>query len=180
MKFLFDYFPIIAFFVAFKLWGIYVATAVAMATSFLQLLFFWLRHRRFEKAHIITFVFILVLGGSTLIFHNPIFIKWKPTIVYWAFSVLLMGSQWFTSKTLLHRMLSDKINLSLKIWARLNTSWALFFLVLGAVNLYVVYNFDTNTWVNFKLFGTLALMILFIVGQAFYISRHAQHTKETS
>lgn len=172
MKFLFDYFPIICFFIAFKLWGIYVATGVAMGTSVLQVGVYWLQHRRFEKLHIITMIFILVLGSFTLIFHKPIFIKWKPTIVYWIFAVILIGSQFFGSKPIMHRMLKDKITLPTEIWTRLNMSWAIFFVVLGGLNLYVVYHYDTNAWVNFKLFGTLGLMLLFIIVQATYIAKH--------
>src|SRR3990167_10758602 len=174
MKFLFDYLPIICFFVAFKLWGIYVATAVAIATSLLQVGVYWLKHRRLEKLHIITLIFIVILGGATLIFHKPIFIKWKPTIVYWIFTIVLLGSQLFGSKPLIHRMLKDKITLPHKIWFWLNMSWAIFFLLLGGLNLYVVYHYDTNAWVNFKLFGTLGLMLLFIFAQAFYLARYVQ------
>lgn len=175
MKFLFDYFPIICFFVAYKLWGIYVATAVAIVTSGLQVAVYWIRFRKFEKLHVITFFFILVLGGSTLIFHKPIFIKWKPTIVYWIFTIVLLVSQFLTKKPIIHRMLKDKISLPQKVWDRLNLSWAIFFLVLGAINLYVLYHFDTNAWVNFKLFGTLGLMLVFIIAQAVYVGRHIQN-----
>lgn len=179
MKFLFDYFPIIGFFIAFKLWGIYVATAVAIASSVLQVGLYWLKHRRFEKLHVITMIFIIILGGSTLIFHKPIFIKWKPTIVYWIFSVVLIGSQWIGNKTLIHRMLNEQITLPAKIWTHLNISWAIFFLLLGALNLYVVYHYSTNAWVNFKLFGTLGLMLFFIIVQALYVTKYLPtHKKE--
>ncbi|ABS78241.1 septation protein A [Coxiella burnetii] len=180
MKFLFDYFPIICFFVAYKFWGIYIATAAAMVVSALQVAIYWIRFRRFEKFHVITLIFILLLGSFTLVFHNAIFIKWKPTIVYWIFAIVLFGSHFFGKHTLVHRMLKEKIELPAKTWSRLNLSWALFFLILGVLNLFVVYNFDTNTWVNFKLFGTLALMLVFILGQAFYIARHAQNLKTNS
>lgn len=180
MKFLFDYFPIICFFIAYKLWGIYTATAVAMVASALQLGAYWIMHRRFEKLHIITFAFIIVLGSLTLIFHKAIFVKWKPTIVYWIFSGVLFGSHFFGKKPLIHRMLNDKIALPEKVWPRLNMSWAIFFLGLGILNLYVVYDYNTNAWVNFKLFGTLGLMLVFIIGQAFYISKHMKNTKKVS
>lgn len=180
MKFLFDYFPIICFFIAYKLWGIYVATAVAMVTSALQLTFYWIKHRRFEKLHVITFAFIMILGSMTLIFHKAIFIKWKPTIVYWIFGAVLLGSHFIGKKTVMHRMLNDKITLPKKIWSRLNLSWAIFFLLLGVLNLYVVYHYDTNAWVNFKLFGTLGLMLVFIVAQAFYLARYVQSSKKIS
>ena len=179
MKFLFDYFPIICFFIAYKLWGIYVATGVAMAASALQLAVYWLKHRRFEKLHLITSAFIFILGGMTLIFHNAIFVKWKPTIVYWIFAIVLLGSQIVASKKpLMQRMLKDKINLPEKIWRHLNISWGVFFLFLGFLNLYVVYNYNTNAWVYFKLFGTLGLMLLFIIAQAFYMAKHMQKIKD--
>lgn len=174
MKFLFDYFPIIVFFVAYKVWNIYVATALTMGASLLQVGVYWLIHKRFEKFHIITMLFILVLGGFTLAFHNVIFIKWKPTIVYWVFSLVLLGSQFIGKKSLIHRILDEKIPLPSKIWARVNFSWALFFLFLGVLNLYVVYHYSTNAWVNFKMFGTLGLIVVFILIQALYMSRHLQ------
>lgn len=178
MKFLFDYFPIIAFFISYKIWNIYIATGITMAASLLQVAIYWLKHRRFEKFHIITMIFILVLGSATLLFHNDIFIKWKPTIVYWIFSIVLLGSQFIGAKSLIHRMLDEKIALPLRIWSRVNLSWALFFIFLGALNLFVVYHYSTNAWVNFKLFGTLGLMVIFIFGQALYMSRHMQTQKK--
>lgn len=178
MKLLYDYFPIICFFVAYKLWGIYVATAVTMAASFLQVGLYWLMHRRFEKVHLMTMVLIFLLGGSTLIFHNIIFIKWKPSIIYWLFSVLLIGSHYFGKSTLIHRMLGDKIKLPQKVWARVNASWGIFFFLMGFANLYVVYNYSTSTWVNFKLFGTLGLTIVFILLQVVYMSRHMELDKK--
>lgn len=177
MKFLFDYLPIICFFIAYKIWGIYVATAVAIGVSILQVAFYWLKHRKFEKLHVITMAFIVVLGSATLIFHKAIFIQWKPTIVYWVFSVVLLFSQFISKRTLMHRMFNDKIELPLKVWGRLNLSWAIFFLVLGFVNLYVVYNYSTDAWVNFKLFGTLGLMLVFVIAQAIYMSRYMRDTK---
>ena len=178
MKFFFDYFPIICFFVAYKLWGIYVATAVTMATSFIQIGVFWLCYRRFEKLHIITFVMVMLLGGSTLIFHKDIFIKWKPTIVYWAFGLTLLGSQIFSKKTIMQHMLDEKVSLPVLIWRRLNISWGIFFLVLGFINVYVIYNFSTNAWVNFKLFGTLGIIMVFAVAQSLYMSKYMQADKE--
>ncbi len=177
MKFLFDYFPIICFFAAYKFSNIYTATAVTIGASLLQLTVYWVIHRRFESLHALTFVFIVVLGGSTLLFHKDIFIKWKPSVIYWIFAITLISSQFFSAKTLMERMLSNKINLSTRIWRRLNMSWAIFFALLGFLNLYVVYHFDTNVWVNFKLFGTLGIMLVFIIAQAFYMTRHMEQQK---
>ncbi len=170
MKLLFDYFPILCFFIAYKLYGIYVATAITIGVSFLQVAIYWLIHRRFEKMHLITLLFIVVLGGSTLLFHKAIFIQWKPSIIYWIFTIALFASQ-FSQSPLLQRMLQDKVHLPAKIWHQLNTAWAIFFLFLGFLNLYVVYHYSTNSWVNFKLFGTLGLTLAFVILQALYMSR---------
>jgi intracellular septation protein len=174
MKFLFDYFPIICFFIAYKFSNIYTATAVTIAASLIQLSVYWLIHRRFETLHTITFVFVVLLGGSTLLFHKDIFIKWKPSVIYWIFALTLLFSQFFSAKTVLERMLSDKIGLTTLIWKRLNMSWAIFFILLGFLNLYVVYHFDTNAWVNFKLFGTLGITLVFIIAQALYMTKYMQ------
>ena len=172
MKFLFDLFPILLFFVAYKFAGIYVATAVAIAASVVQVLWFWWRHRRGEMMHMVTLVLIVVLGGATLWLHDEMFIKWKPTIVYWLFGIMFLASHYVGNKPLTARMMGTALTLPEHIWKRLNMGWALFFVALGAVNLYVVYHFDTNTWVNFKLFGLMGLMLLFIIVQAIYLSRH--------
>jgi intracellular septation protein len=170
MKFLFDFFPIACFFVAFLLWGIYAATAATMAASVLQVGVYWLKHRKFEKLHVIVLVFVLTLGSLTLISHNPIFIKWKPTFVYWAFAVVLTGSHWIGSYPMIRRLLHDKVQLPDGIWRGLNISWAIFFLIMGMVNLIVAYKTSTTTWVYFKLFGTLGATLLLILAQVCYIA----------
>ncbi|OGT41501.1 MAG: septation protein A [Gammaproteobacteria bacterium RIFCSPHIGHO2_12_FULL_40_19] len=174
MKLLFDYFPIICFFVAYKFLGIFTATAVTMGACILQNILYWLKHKCFEKLHLITLVSVLILGGFTLFFHNIIFIQWKPTIIYWIFAVVLLFSQFFSHKNILIRMLGDKIALPQKIWNNLNVAWALFFIFLGFLNIYVIYHYSTNAWVNFKLFGTLGLTLAFTIVQAIYMSRHIQ------
>ncbi|KTC65165.1 intracellular septation protein (plasmid) [Legionella adelaidensis] len=172
MKLLFDFFPILLFFICYKLYGIYTATAVAIVASLLQVIVHRLKYQRYEKMHIISFAIILVLGGATLFFHNPWFIKWKPTGIYWISTLLLLGSLWVGSKPLMQKMMGGNISLPDIIWRRLTAAWALFFLAMGALNLYVAYFFDTDTWVNFKLFGGLGLTLFFIFLQAIYLSRH--------
>ncbi len=191
MKFLYDLFPLLLFFAAFKFFDIYVATAVAIAASFLQTGLFWLRHRRFETMHLVTLGVIAVFGGLTLALHNDIFIKWKPTLVYWILAALLLASQWFGNKTAIERMMSAQIALPAPVWKRLNLSWGIFFLLLGAANLYVAFYYgldlDADTrrgiWVNFKVFGLLGLTLLFAIGQAVFMARHMQdksnHDKST-
>ena len=124
-----------------------------------------------------SFLSILILGGATLLLKNEIFVKWKPTVVYWALAIALLGSQLFSTKPLLQRLGEGSILLPERIWRHLNTMWWIFFLLLGLTNLYVVYNFSTTAWVNFKLFGTLGLTLLFVVLQSIYMAKHAKIQK---
>ncbi len=172
MKFLFDFFPILLFFIAYKLYGIYAATAVAIAASFVQVGTFWLKHRRFENMHLVTLALIAVLGGATLWLQDEAFIKWKPTVVNWLFGAVFLGSQFIGKKPLAERMMGSAVTLPDGIWRRLNLAWTLFFVAMGFANLYVMYNFDTDTWVNFKLFGMMGLTLAFVIGQAFYLARY--------
>ncbi len=180
MKLLFDFFPILLFFLTFKFYGIYVATGIAIAASVVQVGTFWLKNRRLEKMHLITLVLILVLGGATLFFHNEWFIKWKPTAINWVFALVFLGSQWFAKKPLIQTMMEKNVELPLLIWNRLNLSWVIFFILVGGANLFVAYNYDTNTWVNFKLFGVLGLTVLFVIVQAVYLTRHITVTEDQS
>jgi len=177
MKLLFDFFPILLFFITFKLYqdpkqGILAATAVAIAASFVQVGASWLRNRRVENMHLVTLGLIVVLGGATLVLENEMFIKWKPTAVNWLFALVFLASQLVGSKPLVRRVMEGNVQLPEPVWARLNTSWVLFFSAMGVLNLYVVYNFDTETWVNFKLFGLMGLTLVFVIGQAVYMMRH--------
>lgn len=181
MKFLFDLFPVLLFFIAYKLDGIYVATAVLIVTSLAQVAWLWFRHRRIEKMPLITALLVLVLGGATLLLHDETFVKWKPTVVNWLFALAFLGSQFIGDKTLIERMMSGAIDLSAEIWSRLNTLWVAFFALMGVANLYVAFNFATDTWVNFKLFGMLGLTLVFVVLQSFYLARHLKRpATETS
>jgi intracellular septation protein len=187
MKLFFDFLPIVLFFVAYKYgggiyqWngqeydvqGIYVATAVMIVATLIQTAISWFTHRRVEKSHIITLALVIILGGATLWLQNPDFIKWKPTAVNWLFAAAFAGAYWFTDKSLLERMMAEHIQLPTEIWGRLNNAWILFFIGSGIANLYVAFNFEEATWVNFKLFGLLGLTILFVVGQSIYLAKHA-------
>lgn len=172
MKLLFDFFPIALFFIGFKLFGVFIATAIAMAASLLQVGLFWLKHRKFESLHIITLLLVFILGGLTLLFHNELYIKWKPTILYWVFAIVFFSSQFISNKPIIQRLMEQKISLPPAIWQRLNVSWVIFFGIMGFINLFVIYHFSTNTWVDFKLFGTLLLTLGFIVLQAIYMSKY--------
>jgi intracellular septation protein len=174
MKFLFDLFPIILFFVAFKLADIYVATGVAIAATFAQVGWLRLRGRRVDPMLWASLAIIVVFGGATLLLRDETFIKWKPTVLYWLFALTLGGSMLLFRKNLLRALLKSQVVLPDSVWARLNWSWAGFFVFMGAANLYVAYSFSTDIWVNFKLFGGVGLMLLFVIAQALFLSKYIE------
>ncbi len=186
MKLLTDFLPIILFFIAYKFgggtyhWngqeyevaGIYAATAVMMVATLLQVAWGWLRHRKVERQHLLTLILVMVLGGATLWLQNPEFVMWKPTAVNWLFALAFIAARVFTDKTLLERLMASHLQLPTVVWSRLNTAWILFFIFSGLLNIYIAYNYSEEAWVNFKLFGSLAITVVFIAGQALYLSRH--------
>lgn len=172
MKFLFDFFPIILFYIAYKASDIFIATGVAIAATFLQVTIYWLKHRRFERMHIITLALIVVLGGATIYFHDADFIKWKVSVVNWLFGAVFLASQFIGKKSLIERMMGATVTLPGNIWTRLNMSWVTFFIAVGFLNLYIFKNFDESTWVDFKLYGVLGLTLLFVIAQGFYLGRY--------
>jgi len=174
MKFLFDLFPVILFFVAYKFAGIFVATAAAIAATFVQVGWLWLRGKRIDGMLWASLAIIVVFGGATLLLHDDTFIMWKPTVLYWLFAAVLVVSERFFGRNLIRAMMRAQLELPPAAWAKLNWSWAGFFAVLGALNLYVAYHFTQNQWVNFKLFGVTGLMLLFILAQALFLARHIE------
>jgi len=180
MKLFLDFFPIILFFVAFKLQGIYVATAVAIVATLAQIA--WLRFKvgKVEPMQWISLGVIVVFGGATLVAHNDTFIKWKPTVLYWLMGSALLIGQVVFRKNLLQSLMKSQMELPAPVWRVMNWSWIGFFALMGVINLWVAYSFDTDTWVNFKLFGGLGLMLVFVVLQAMYLSRYLQTPDEKS
>ena len=172
MKFLFDLFPVILFFIAFKLADIYVATAVAIGATCLQIGWLKLRRKRVEPMLWASLAIIGVFGGATLLLQNETFIKWKPTVLYWLFGAVLATSALVFRRNLIRTMLSEQMQLPDAVWSRLNLSWAGFFAFMGAANLYVAYNYSTDLWVNFKLFGGIGLMLLFILAQSVFLAKY--------
>lgn len=172
MAFLYELLPLIIFFVVFKIAGIYAATAALLVVTVAQLAVDWLRTRRVKKMPLITAALALVLGGLTLAFHDPAFIKWKFSVVYWLLGGSFLLTQLLGKRPLTARMLEEQIQLPDHVWLRLNQLWAGFFILLGFVNVYVIYHFSTEAWVNFKVFGVLGATLVFVVLQGFYIARH--------
>jgi intracellular septation protein len=178
MKFLFEIFPVILFFAAFKLYGIYVATAVAIAATFVQIGWVWFRHRKVEKMQWISLALIVVFGGATMLLRDETFIKWKPSVLYWLFAVTLLVSELMFRKNLIRAMMEKQVSAPDSIWKKLLFGWIGFFAVMGVLNLYVAYGYSTDTWVSFKLFGGIGLMIVFVIGQAVLLAPHMKE-KET-
>jgi intracellular septation protein len=201
MKFLFDLFPVLAFFGAYmaaenrpaeaatiantllaSLGGqvlaaqapILLATVVAIVATTGQVGYLLARGRKVDKMLWISLAIIVVMGGATLIFRDTRFIRWKPTVLYWSFAVVLLVSDLVFNKNLVRSMMQEQMTLPAAIWRRLNLSWAGFFAVMGVLNLYVAYSYPESVWVKFKLFGTTGLMLLFIVAQALMLSRFVE------
>lgn len=177
MKFLFDFFPIILFFAAFKLYGIYTATAVAIVATFGQIGWVWLRHRKVDTMLWVSLAIITLFGGATLFLHDETFIKWKPTVLYWLFTVVLAASAGLFRKNLIRAMMEKQFSAPDFVWRNLNLSWMGFFLLMGMLNLYVAFNFSTDTWVNFKLFGSMGLMFAFVILQGLMLSKYIEEEK---
>jgi intracellular septation protein len=204
MKLLFDLFPIILFFAFFKFGSanpetasallsslgivlgegvkpaIFLATAVAIIATTFQIIWSKFKHGKVDTMLMVSFTIIAVFGGATLILHDETFIKWKPTILYWVFSTTLLFSNLLFKKNLMRSLLHEKIALPAMVWNHVNLAWSVFFAVLGVVNLYVAFNFSTDAWVNFKLFGTTGLMFLFVLLQAAALSKYVEAEKENN
>jgi len=183
MKFLFDFFPVLLFFITFKLYeepkeGMMMATAVIMVATVIQMSVTWIRSRKIEKMHLITLILVMILGSATLILQNEMFIKWKPTIVNWLFGLVFLASQFIGNKPIVRRMMESQLTVPDSVWIRLNLAWSLFFIAMGLINLYVVYNFDTNTWVNFKLYGLIGLTMIFVFAQGFYLVKYIDEEEQ--
>ncbi len=202
MKLLFDLFPVILFFASFKysekhpeqaidwltaLLGqapgdekqapILLATLVVIAATIGQILWVRFRHGRVDKTLWISLALVVVFGGLTLIFQDETFIKWKPTILYWVFAISLAFSSLVLKKNAIRSMLGEQLTLPDSVWNTLNRSWISFFAVMGVINLVVAYNFTTDTWVNFKLFGGMGLMLVFVLGQGMLLSKYLEEDK---
>jgi len=176
MKLLADFFPILLFFIAYEMYDIYIATAVAIGSSAAQVAYNHIRYKHVEKMQWITLVLLVFFGGLTLLLRDPDFIKWKPTVVNWLFAIVFFGSMFIGEKSLLQRMMDHAVSLPPNIWLKLNYLWITFFIGIGLLNLYVAFNFAEDIWVKFKLFGMLGITFIFIIGQGFYIAKYVQET----
>jgi len=173
-KLLFDFFPLILFFLAFRYADLYAATAVAMTASVAQIVWLKLNKTPVQTMHWVNLGIILVFGGATLLFHDDAFIKWKPTVLYWLFASALLLGKWLFKRNPIQGIMGQQIRLPAAVWTRLNLAWALFFAASGALNLYIAFSgyFSESQWVNFKVFGSTALLLLFVVAQSLWLWRY--------
>lgn len=181
MQLFFDLLPVLLFFVAYKVAGIYVATGVLIVGVLAQTVVSWVRHRKVSPMMLTSAVLVLIFGGLTLLVRDPDFIKWKPTIVNWLFAGAFLASQFMRGPTVVQRIMGEQLTLDPpSLWTRLNAMWIAYFIVVGALNLYVAFNFSESTWVNFKLFGLMGLTLVFALLQGFWIARRAEHREPGS
>ncbi len=174
MKLLFDLFPILLFFVAYKVADIYVATGVAIVASIVQIAWLRFSSKPIEIMQWTSLAIIVLFGGMTLLLHDETFIKWKPTVLYGLFALALAGGQLFFGRNLIRTLMSKQMVLPDTIWQRLNLAWIAFFVAMAVLNLVVAYRYSTDIWVNFKLFGTMGLTFAFVIAQALYVGRYVQ------
>jgi intracellular septation protein len=178
MKQLFEFFPIVLFFIAYKLYDIYVATEVMIVATAIGVLLAWFKYRHVTTMQWITLVLAVVMGGATIYLHDERFLKWKLSIVEWLFGIAFLGSQFIGKKPFIERMMSGSLTLPAFVWRRLNMMWGGFFLSIGFINLYVMYHYSTDDWVNFKTFGVPALTVIFIVVQMIFLYKYIPEAEE--
>ena len=178
MKQLLEFFPILLFFIAYKAYDIYVATAVVIGATIIQVAIAWFKYRKVETMQWITLGLVIVFGGATIVLHDEQYLKWKFSIIEWLFGLAFLGSHFIGEKTFIERMMSSNLTLPANIWTRLNFSWASFFISVGFINVYVMYNYSTDDWVNFKTFVAPALMVVFMVVQMALLYKYIPDTKE--
>jgi intracellular septation protein len=180
MKLVFDLFPLILFFAAYRAFDIFVATGVAIVAVVVQVAWLKVRNHRIETMHIVNLVVIVVFGGATILTENEVFIRWKPTILYWCFTLILLVSQFVFRKPAIRYVMGSQLELPAHVWNRMNLSFALFTLIMGLLNLYVAFIYGSDLapdvqrdhWVNFKVFGTMILTFIFVLGLMLALSRH--------
>lgn len=172
MKVFFDLFPVILFFIGFKLYDIFVATAIAIGATIAMIIYSKLRHGKVEKMLMVNGMIISVLGGITLLLHDKTFIMWKPTVLYWLFAAALIISNTFFKKNLIRKMMGKMLNPPASVWDKLNWVWVIFLVVLGFVNIYVFQHYSEETWVNFKLFGVTSMIFIFMMAQTIILKAY--------
>lgn len=181
LNLIYDFIIILLFFIAFKFYDIYVATLVGIGGTAIQIVVHRIWKGLFDKKQLFVFGVFVIFGGMTLYFHNPIFVKWKPSIVFWIFGLAILLSHFMMKQPIMQRlmgnMLDEKGHIPLRVWKVLNLAWGVFFILLGGLNIFIAYQYSTNAWVNFKLYGVLSSIFLFSVIQSIYLARYLEQKK---
>ena len=151
-----------------------LATVVVILATMLQVVYLKVRGQKVDTMLWVSLGLVTVLGGATIYFHSDTFIKWKPSVLYWVMALAFWLSPILAGKNLLKLMMGEQIALPAFVWRNLNVAWIVFFALMGVLNLWIAYSFDTSTWVTFKSFGGMGLMLVFMVAQGFYLNRHLQ------
>ena len=173
MKQLLEFIPLVIFFIVYKMVDIYAATGALMVAMTITFIYSYFKNgKKAEKMQIVTLAMILIFGSLTLVLHDDVFIKWKVTLVYAVFSIGLLVTQFIFKKPAIKQMLGKEIKLPEHVWNNLNMAWAIFFAVLGAVNIYVAFNMPQEVWVNFKVFGLLAVTLVFTILSGVYLYKY--------
>jgi intracellular septation protein len=170
MQLLIEFLPILSFFIAYKFSDVFVATAVMLVVLLAVVAWQWFKHRKVGPMLLVSAGIGLIFGGLTLWLHDQTFVQWKPTVVYWLLALMLVGGRFFSDKPIIQRLLDATLPLSADAWRTLNSIWAIGFTIIGAINLYVVYHFSLNAWVNFKAYGLTALTLVFALLQGFWLA----------
>jgi len=170
-----EFLPLIAFFAAYKMYDIYTAIVVMVIVMGVTMAYGKFKGKNPSKMQLGSLVLLIVFGGATVYLKDEMFLKWKPTILNWGFGIAFLGSHFIGKKTFAERMMESANIIATKgVWSRINISWILFFVVVGTLNLFVAYNFSTDFWINFKVFGSLGLTLVFVLGQVFYLMKVAK------
>ncbi|MEY8213380.1 MAG: septation protein A [Colwellia sp.] len=172
MRAVLEYIPLVVFLLFYKFTDLYWATGSLIVTSALQILYYLIKKEKVPTRNWIFFGLIAVFGGLTIFFHDDTFIKWKVTIINEFFAIALLVSQYIFKKNIIKQFLAESLTLPEPIWVKLNLAWAIFFALCGALNLYIAFNFDLDTWVNFKVFGLTGLTLAFAVGTIFSLHKY--------
>lgn len=170
MQLLFDFFPVIAFFIAYKLTDIYVATGVIIVAVLVQTSVQWIRHRKISPMALTSAVLVLVFGGLTLWIRDEMFIKWKVSVVNWLFAIGFLLSHFVGERPMIERILGENVQLTREHWLKLSWMWIAFFTLLGSINLYIAYHYSTDVWAAFKLYGMLGLTLAFALVQGMWLA----------
>lgn len=173
MKQLLDFIPVLIFFLSYHLYGIFVATAVLIFATFVQTGILYTKHKKIEKTQTLTLLMVCLFGGFTLAMRNENILKWKAPILNWTFALIFFLSSYWSKKPFIQKLMEKNLQLPLEVWTRLNHLWIIFFLLCGTLNLWIAFTFH-QFWVTFKVFGSMILMLCFIVIQAIYLSKHLQ------